>query len=316
MIGAGGLGCPVLQYLVAAGVGEIGIVDDDVVDETNLHRQILFYHEDIGLKKAEVAAQKLRKLNPFIAIQSFVERLNSENAERIFRNYELVIDGSDNFATRYLVNDTCVALGKTLVFGSILKFEGQVSVFNYRNGTQYRDVFPDTPPEDEVPNCAEIGVIGVLPGIIGTFMANEAIKVLTGIGVVLSGKILTFNALETSLRVFHLTGAAPQIPVPSSQPASGKMSAITFDELSAKQQERPDAFFLIDVREEYEFEDFNIGGTNIPLYELQDRFSEIPSDRILVFCCQSSERSKSAIRLIGSLYQGTVLYLEGGVFAG
>ncbi|HEU0228924.1 MAG TPA: HesA/MoeB/ThiF family protein, partial [Arachidicoccus soli] len=156
MVGAGGLGCPVLQYLVAAGVGEIGIIDDDVVDETNLHRQVLFYHEDIGLKKAEVAAQKLRKLNPFITIESFAERLSAENANEMFMNYDLIIDGSDNFQTRYLVNDTCVALGKALVFGSIFKFEGQVSVFNYKNGAQYRDIFPEPPPKDEVPNCAEI----------------------------------------------------------------------------------------------------------------------------------------------------------------
>jgi adenylyltransferase/sulfurtransferase len=315
MVGAGGLGCPVLQYLVAAGVGEIGIIDDDVVDETNLHRQVLFYHEDIGLKKAEVAAQKLRKLNPFITIESFAERLSAENANEMFMNYDLIIDGSDNFRTRYLVNDTCVALGKALVFGSIFKFEGQVSVFNYKNGAQYIDIFPEPPPKDEVPNCAEIGVIGVIPGIIGTLMANEAIKMITGIGEVLSGKLLTFNSLDTSSQVFQFQATVSQPSSFSDKVVSAEMKSITINDLLLQQQDKPDIFFLIDVREEYEFEDFNIGGINIPFYELKDRLKEIPLNKVLVFCCQSSHRSKSAIKLVEPFYQGTILYLEGGVFA-
>ncbi len=314
MIGAGGLGCPVLQYLVAAGVGEIGIIDDDVVDETNLHRQILYGQEDIGLKKADVATRKLRKLNPFVNIQSFTERLNAENASSLFLNYDLIIDGSDNFPTRYLVNDTCVALNKTLVFGSIFKFEGQVSVFNYQNGAQYRDIFPEAPPENEVPNCAEIGVIGVLPGIVGTLMANEAIKVITGIGEVLSGKLLTFSALDASVQIFQFKSSTPEVPKPELKPPNEE-KAIGIADLMLQLKQEPPTICLVDVREEYEFEDFNIGGINIPLYELQERLAEIPKNRTLVFCCQTSQRSKLAIKLIEPNYEGTILYLKDGVLA-
>ncbi len=316
MIGAGGLGCPILQYLVAAGVGEIGIIDDDVVDGTNLHRQILYNHEDIGLKKADLAAQKLRKLNPFIAVQSFTKRLTAENATSIFLDYDLIIDGSDNFPTRYLVNDTCVALKKTLVFGSIFKFEGQVSVFNYQNGPQYRDIFPESPPKDEVPNCAEIGVIGVLPGIIGTLMANEAIKVITGIGEVLSGKLLTFNALDASVQAFQFKGSAPQIQnFTHEKTLSTEEKAIGIADLVHQLNENNTTICLIDVREEYEYQDFNIGGINIPLYELLERKNEIPLNKTLVFCCQSSQRSKLAVKLIKPHYKGEISYLKDGVLA-
>lgn len=313
MIGAGGLGCPVLQYLAAAGVGEIGIIDDDVVEETNLHRQVLFYHEDIGLKKAEVIEQKLKKLNPFITIKSFVERLNIENAPSIFMNYDLIIDGSDNFATRYLANDTCIDLNKTLVFGSVFKFEGQVSVFNYQNGPQYRDIFPEAPLKDQVPSCGEVGVIGVLPGIIGTFMANEAIKVITGIGEVLSGKLLTFNALDASFGVFDFE-VNPQVKI---NPTISSLDDqfLTMKDLNHRLKENPENICLIDVREEYEFEDFNIGGLNIPLYELIDRLSEIPKERALVFCCTSSQRSKLAIELIKPYNIPNVFYLKDGVLS-
>lgn len=315
MIGAGGLGCPVLQYLAAAGVGEIGIIDDDLVDESNLHRQILYNHEDIGLKKAIVAAQKLQKLNPFIKIEAFTERLNAENAPSIFVNYDLIVDGSDNFSTRYLVNDTCVGLNKTLVFGSIFKFEGQISVFNYQGGPQYRDIFTEAPPENEVPNCAEIGVLGVLPGMVGILMANEAIKVITGIGTILSGKLLIINTLDYQIQLFEFK-AAKQVNKPD------KKTTITTDkqgiDVSTLQnylRENPNDYFLIDVRENYEFEDFNIGGVNIPIYELLERLTEIPENRVLVFCCQSSQRSKMAIEIIKPYYKGNMLYLINGVLA-
>ncbi|MFC5283859.1 molybdopterin-synthase adenylyltransferase MoeB [Pedobacter alpinus] len=318
MIGAGGLGCPVLQYLAAAGVGEIGIIDDDVVDETNLHRQILYFHEDIGLKKAEAAAQKLKKLNPFIKIETFTERLNADNSSSIFANYDLIIDGSDNFPTRYLVNDTCVELNKTLVFGSIFKFEGQVSVFNYKYGAQYRDIFPEAPQKHEVPNCAEIGVIGVLPGIIGTLMANEAIKVITGIGKVLSGKLLTFNALDGNMQVFGFKPSYKNFVKSNNESiseADSEETPINIADLIHQLNQEPSNICLIDVREEYEYQDFNIGGINIPLYELKERLAEIPLGKILVFCCQSSQRSKLAAKLVKPLYEGSILYLKDGVLA-
>lgn len=195
VVGAGGLGCPVLQYLAAAGIGHIAVADHDVVEESNLHRQILFNMEDLGRNKAEVAAEKLLALNPFIEVNPINRKIAGDNAAEVIGAYDFVIDGSDNFATRYLVNDTCVSLGKTLVYGSIFQFEGQVSVLNHEQGPDYRTLFPEPPPADEVPNCAENGVIGPLPGIIGSLMAGEAMKLICGFGEVLSGKLLLFNAL-------------------------------------------------------------------------------------------------------------------------
>jgi adenylyltransferase/sulfurtransferase len=311
MIGAGGLGCPALQYLAAAGVGEIGIADDDIVDISNLHRQILYSTADIGKRKARIAGEKLSQLNPHVRITAFNERFTIDNAARLCRNYDLVIDGSDNFETRYLVNDTCVALNKVLVFGSIFKFEGHISVFNYRNGPNYRDVFPEAPPGDEVPSCAEIGVLGVLPGIIGAYMANEAIKIICGIGETLSGKLMTVNALNNTTSIFkvgkqqkkaRLTNNIAQQPVNPLE--------ISMEELNKWLTESSDEICLIDVRETYEFEDYNIGGVNIPLYELEEHVALLPVDKKLVFYCQTGQRSKMAIQLIKPLYRGEMYSLK------
>jgi adenylyltransferase/sulfurtransferase len=316
MIGAGGLGCPVLQYLAVAGVGEIGIIDDDVVDVTNLHRQILYSIADIGKPKAYVAKKKLGMLNPHTTMTAYVERFTAGNAENFCKDYDLVIDGSDNFETRYLVNDTCVALNKALVFGSIFKFEGHVSVFNYQNGHDYRDVFPEPPPADEVPNCAETGVLGVLPGIIGTYMANEAIKIICGFGETLSGKLLTINALDNTTNVFKVS---KQLNAPKPQeiivaaPAKTIDLEISMDELNSWLSESSDELYLVDVRESYEFEDYNIGGINIPLYELKDNIPSLPENKKLVFCCQTGQRSKMAIQLLKPFYKGEMYSLKNGV---
>jgi len=310
MIGAGGLGCPVLQYLVAAGVGEIGIVDDDIVDISNLHRQILYGVNDVGGLKAVLAKEKLELLNPNVFITAYPVRFTSANAEAICGVYDLVIDGSDNFATRYLVNDTCVTLNKPLVFGSIFKFEGHISAFNFQNGPDYRDVFPEAPPADEVPNCAEIGVLGVLPGIIGTYMANEAIKIICGIGETLSGKLMTINALNNTISFFKVGKPKQSIVKPTVKTIDQE---ITMDELNTWLLEYPDEICLIDVRETYEFEDYNIGRINIPLYELQDRIEELPSDKKLIFCCQTGQRSKMAIQLLKPLYKGEMYNLKNGL---
>jgi len=297
MIGAGGLGCPVLQYLVAAGVGHVGIVDDDTVDISNLHRQILYSITDIGKPKAETAKQKLELLNPFVELTAYNERLSADNAERLINKYDLVIDGSDNFTTRYLVNDTCVALNKPLVFGSIFKFEGQVSVFNYQEGPNYRDLFPEPPPENEVPNCDEIGVIGVLPGIIGTYMANETIKIICGIGETLSGKLFNMNALDNSMSVYQIARQKQTIATSvTANQASAHDREISMETLTNWLAENPDEIYLIDVRETYEFDDYNIGGVNIPLYELRESASIIPADKKLVFICQTGQRSKIALQ--------------------
>jgi molybdopterin/thiamine biosynthesis adenylyltransferase/rhodanese-related sulfurtransferase len=316
MIGAGGLGCPVLQYLAVAGVGEIGIIDDDVVDVSNLHRQILYLIADIGKPKAHIAKEKLGMLNPHTTVTAYVKRFTAGNAEILCKGYDLVIDGSDNFETRYLVNDTCVATGKVFVFGSIFKFEGHVSVFNYQNGPDYRDVFPEPPPADEVPNCAETGVLGVLPGIIGAYMANEAIKIICGIGETLSGKLLTINALDNTTNIFKVS---KQLNAPKPQeiivaaPAKTIDLEISMDELNSWLSESPDELYLVDVRESYEFEDYNIGGINIPLYELKDNIPSLPENKKLVFCCQTGQRSKMAIQLLKPFYKGEMYSLKNGI---
>ncbi|HXI00040.1 MAG TPA: HesA/MoeB/ThiF family protein [Sphingobacteriaceae bacterium] len=317
MIGAGGLGCPVLQYLVAAGVGTIGIVDDDVVDVSNLHRQILYSVANVGSPKAVTAKHKLELLNPFVAITSYQERLTSYNGPRLVEMYDLIIDGSDNFPTRYLVNDTCMALNKPLIFGSIFKFEGQVSVFNYQEGPNYRDVFPEPPPADEMPNCAEIGVIGVLPGIIGLYMANEAIKVICNIGETLSGKLMTVDALDNSVTIFKINKTLNDKPdtvkvnLRTDKPALNL--EINADELTNWLEQNPENVYIIDVRENYEFEEYNIGGINIPLYELMEQIDTIPIDKKLVFCCQTGQRSKMAIQLLTSIYRGEMYSLKNGI---
>lgn len=325
MIGAGGLGCPVLQYLAAAGVGSIGIVDDDVVDISNLHRQILYTAEDAGQPKALIAQRKLAQLNPFAELTAYNERITAANAQQLIAPFDVVMDGSDNFKTRYLVNDVCRALNKPLVFGSIFKFEGQVSVFNHRGGPNYRDIFPEAPPEKEVPNCAETGVIGVLPGMVGSYMANEAIKLICGIGEILRGQLLTINALDNSVRIFRF-GKIPgssylqrnqDIIQPDKAPEKKSSTPMEVDLLTLNtwRRDEPGAICLIDVREAYEFEDFNIGGINIPLAELAERLSELPADKTkIVFCCQSGQRSKQAAFLTGPLLPAQVFSLESGIY--
>ena len=218
VVGAGGLGAPLLQYLTAAGVSTLGIVDFDVVEESNLQRQVLFSGDDIGKPKAQAALEKLEKLNRHIKLRAYQTRLDSQNALDIIKDYDIVADGTDNFATRYLINDACVILGKVNVYGSVYRFEGQVSVFNHPtqegdNGPNYRDLFPSPPPPDLVPNCAEGGVIGVLPGIIGSLQASEVIKVITGIGEPLSGKLFLFDALRFETKTVKIRKNESQKPI-------------------------------------------------------------------------------------------------------
>jgi molybdopterin/thiamine biosynthesis adenylyltransferase/rhodanese-related sulfurtransferase len=320
MIGAGGLGCPALQYLVAAGVGTIGIVDNDVIDQSNLHRQILYAASDVGKVKAETAKLKLAALNPYVQIIAYPERLTSINAAALIDQYDLVIDGSDNFLTRYLTNDTCVTLNKPLVFGSILKFEGQVSVFNYLNGPNYRDIFPESPEMTEVPNCAEVGVIGILPGIIGLYMANEAIKICCEFGETLSGKLMTYNALNNQMDIFSIS--KPFNPSSHKEDVIDSVSKVadlenkgelTLDQLMIWLEQIPDQICLVDVRETYEYEDYNIGGLNIPLYELNDRLNELPRDKKLVIYCQTGHRSKIAVNLLRPIFKGEIFYAKNGL---
>lgn len=295
VVGAGGLGCPVLLYLVAAGIGQVGIVDHDIVDETNLHRQILFNRNDLGKLKAELAVQKLKLLNPDVRLKAYPFQLIAANASEIISGYDLVIDGSDNFATRYLVNDTCVALNKPLVFGSIFQFEGQVSVFNYKNGPNYRSLYPEPPAAEDTQNCAEAGVIGTLPGTIGTIMANETIKVLTGIGKTLSGQLLIFNMLDNNIQVLQFSQTNQE-----GKPAlSQKNSAVEINLEQLKTWSSSNIpFQLVDIRESYEFEESNIGGINIPLYELSAHLEQLANQPRIVFCCNSGLRSRIALNLL------------------
>jgi sulfur-carrier protein adenylyltransferase/sulfurtransferase len=314
VIGAGGLGCPVLQYLAAAGVGEIGVMDHDTVALSNLHRQLLYSTNDIGGLKAVIAKEKLELLNPHSLITAYPVRFTPVNAEAICGIYDLVIDGSDNFETRYLVNDTCVALNKPLVFGSIFKFEGHTSLFNYREGPNYRDVFPEAPPAGEVPNCAEAGVSGVLPGIIGSYMANEAIKIICGIGETLSGKFMTVNALDNTTSIFKVAAQkaekTPEAKIAA--PVKTFSHELTMDDWNNWLAAFPDQIQLIDVREFYEFEASNIGGINIPLYELKERIAELSQSKKLIICCRTGQRSKIAIQLLRPLFKGEMYSLKTG----
>ena len=300
VIGAGGLGCPVLQYLTAAGVGIIGIVDFDRVDESNLQRQVLYSTEDIGKYKADIAKEKLSKQNPYINLTSHVIHLTSVNAIDIISQYDIVVDGSDNFATRYLVNDACVILNKVLVFGSIFKFDGQVSVFNYKGGTTYRCLYPDPPAAGEVPNCAETGVIGVLPGIVGTLMANEVIKLITNVGEVLSGKLLTVDALTMQFNTFTITANPANKNIKKLIDYDifcGTIQEISAAELKEKIKRKED-FQLVDVREQSEYEIKNIGGILIPLKELGNSLTKLNKEKEIIVHCASGARSKKALAIL------------------
>jgi len=302
-IGAGGLGCPALQYLAAVGIGTIGIIDFDCVDASNLHRQILFNDDDIGRNKAEVAAEKLQKMNPDLAVKAFPIKFDHTSSE-IVSDYDLLIDGSDNFDTRYLVNDVCVSNNKPWVFGSIFKFEGQVAVFNVDNGPNYRSVYPEVPEENSVPNCAQIGVIGVLPGIIGLLMANEAIKLISGIGESLSGKLLVFDSLENNMNIYQLQKKQDNTNI---SPSKNNMNNLSL-EIELSSLEQLGTYILVDIREEWEFEDFNKGGINIPLNSLPENLNTLANEKVIVCCCSYGGKSKIAVKLIQDKFPEKEVY--------
>lgn len=323
VIGAGGLSCPVLQYLVAAGVGTIGIVDGDDVDVSNLHRQILFDETDVGQPKAEVAAEKLKRQNPHVKFDVHKAYLVRDNALKIFESYDLIIDGSDNFGTRYLVNDACVISGKPFIYGAIYTFDGQVSVFNYKDGPTYRCMFPEAPPADEVPNCADIGVLGILPGMIGTMQATEAIKVITGIGQPLSGKMLLYNALAMEFTTIKLppvpsnkniTALADEydIACAASPPVEDTITPAALHERLQKGED----IFLVDVREPFEHEICHLTDNLFPLHSIEKYAPLIPSDKPVVVYCHHGMRSAGAIAQLKKYHGFTnLINLEGGIHA-
>ena len=329
VVGSGGLGSPLLLYLTAAGVGTIGIIDHDVVDDTNLQRQVLFTINDIGKSKAETAKTRLQQLNPHVNFKVYIKAFTSGNALEIVKEYDVVADGTDNFPTRYLVNDACVLSGKVNVYASIFRFEGQVSVFNYlfgnnERGPNYRDLFPTPPPPGMVPSCAEGGVLGVLPGIIGSMQASEVIKVITGVGEPLAGRLFLFDAASFMTRVLKIkkndnTSITELIDYDQFcgifPKKENQIKEITVQELKQLQDNKED-FQLIDVRESYEYDIANLKGELIPLTTILDNIDEISKDKKVIIHCKSGARSASAIELLKDAFPFDNLYnLKGGILA-
>lgn len=327
VIGAGGLGCPVLQYLTAAGVGTIGIIDFDTVDETNLQRQILFTTADIGLSKAISAGKRLEQLNPFVNFNIYPEKLTTKNALDLFNQYDIIVDGTDNFSTRYLVNDACVITGKPLVYGAIYKFEGQVTVFNLEGGPSYRCLFPEPPAAGSVPNCSDIGVIGVLPGLIGTKQANEAIKLILNIGEPLSGKLCIYDALQASQLVLNVERNEEEI----NKVLRNKNEFEDYDydyfcgiknvdleeEISAeelKQLIEQESIQIIDVREDWEQPQIAIlNAVNMPLPTIPENINKIDKNKKTVIFCQHGIRSLHAIDYLKQQGYNNLMNLTGGI---
>jgi adenylyltransferase/sulfurtransferase len=326
VIGTGGLGAPLLQYLTAAGVGTIGVVDFDVVDLSNLQRQVLFTVDDVGKPKVDAVVARLSCLNPNVNFEIHNVILSSENALDIIGQYDVVADGTDNFPTRYLVNDACVLLDKPLVYGSIFRFDGQVSVFNYKNGPDYRDLFPTPPPPGLVPNCAEGGVIGVLPGIIGSLQANEAIKILAEIGETLSGRLFIIDTLTFESRILKIRKQENASPIAelidydefcgiqTETHKNTMVKEITVQELNEMRSSGED-HQLIDVREPNEYAFCNIGGELIPVGQIVDRADEISKDKKVVMQCRSGMRSANAIVALQDHGFDNLYNLKGGILA-
>jgi molybdopterin/thiamine biosynthesis adenylyltransferase/rhodanese-related sulfurtransferase len=320
VIGCGGLGSPVLLYLVAAGVGKVGIVDNDVVDVSNLQRQILFVENEVGKSKVMTASNKLKELNQNVIIENYPSRITSFNAMEIVEKYDLVVDCSDNFQTRYLVNDVCEILNRPFVYGAIHQFEGQVSVFNYNGGCTYRDLFSSPPPEEMAPNCATSGVLGMMAGIVGSLQATEAVKVLTGIGEVLSGKLLLIEALTMNFRKIKIVRNPDRSTITELIDYEAfcgqnnfKLESISLANFKALAEHEVQ---LIDVREKVEYEVRNLGGELMPLAEIEKFVPQIRKDKTVVIYCQSGVRSRQAIELLQTKYGlDNLLNLEGGINA-
>ena len=322
VIGAGGLGCPVLQYLTAAGIGTLGIIDFDVVELSNLQRQILFGTSSIGVNKALAAKNRLEDLNPTIQINAYPEKLTAKNVLTLFNRYDVIVDGSDNFATRYLVNDASIIVNKPVVFGAIYKFEGQVSVFNYLDGPSYRCLVPKPPKEGSVANCSEVGVLGVLPGIIGSMQANEVIKIILGFDHVLTGKLLCYNSKTADITTIKVKKSEKtfedihsrkghlkdQYPEPSCE--------FKVEEISAEEALNKEDVQFIDIREPDEYPQFDIPPSlQIPLGTLEQNLNRLPAEKEYIIYCQSGVRSKLAVQLLKEFNIQNCYSLQGGALA-
>jgi len=340
IIGAGGLGCPIALYLTAAGIGRLGLVDFDVVDRTNLQRQILYGESVVGVPKVEAAAERLKDLNPDVEIETYPERLTSENALQIMSDYDIVIDGTDNFPTRYLTNDAAVILGKPYIYGSIFRFEGQVSVFlsrpfnGFERGPCYRCLFPSPPPPGAVPSCAEGGVLGVLPGIVGALQAAEAIKLIVGIGEPLIGKLMLIDTLRMEFKTVRIR-RNPNCPVCGDNPTirelidyeefcglrRGELPEsdeifVTPQELKSK-LDAGEPLLLLDVREpeELEISEFPHPYKHIPLDDLPERVHELDLTSDIVIFCRNDQRSRLAAQMLQRMGFSRVKVLKGGINA-
>lgn len=304
VVGAGGLGCPVLQYLAAAGVGTLGVIDFDKVELSNLQRQVLFGTSSLGKNKALAAKERLVDLNNDIKINAYPEALTYHNALELFEQYDIIVDGSDNFETRYLVNDACIIKNKPLVFGAIYKFEGQISVFNYQNGPSYRCLFPNPPKKDAVPNCSEIGVLGVLSGIIGSMQANETLKIILGIGNVLSGKLLCYNALSNKTSTLKINRNDTVINGVLNGQSTFKERALnincaTEELISIYQVINKENIQFIDVRETHEQPKVDeLPVQSMPLSSLQNNLGQLKNKTVKYFFCQSGIRSRKAVNFL------------------
>ena len=338
LVGTGGLGAPLGLYLAAAGIGRIGLVDFDVVDFSNLQRQVIHFTQDVGRNKIDSAAEKMTALNPNVEIVKHEVALSSENAMEILKDYDLVVDGTDNFPTRYLVNDACVLLGKPNVYGSIFRFEGQATVFAYEGGPCYRCLYPEPPPPGLVPSCAEGGVLGILPGTIGLIQATEAVKLILGIGEPLVGRLLLFDALGmrfrelklrknpdcpicgdhrtiTKLIDYHQFCGVPQQAETPRQEAKVTESEIEVTEVKEK-LDRGDDFVLIDVREPHEYQICNIPAAKlIPLGEVGKRLGELDPEADIVIHCKSGMRSARACGILKAAGFKHVRNMKGGILA-
>jgi adenylyltransferase/sulfurtransferase len=330
LVGAGGLGAPLGLYLAAAGIGRIGLVDFDVVDHTNLHRQIIHGTKDVGRRKLDSAADRMRDINPNVKLDLHEVALTSENALDILRDYDIIVDGTDNFPTRYLVNDACVLLGKPNVYGSIFRFEGQATVFAYPGGPCYRCSYPEPPPPGLVPSCAEGGVLGILPGMIGVIQATETVKLIMGIGESLVGRLVRYDALEMRFREYKVR-RDPECPVCGDHPTIRKLidyqqfcgipQQVTtrgeLDVTEVKQKiDRGDDFLLIDVREPHEYQIACIPTAKlIPLGEVAKRLNEIDPDAEIVVHCKSGGRSARAVEILRQNGYKNVANMRGGILA-
>jgi molybdopterin/thiamine biosynthesis adenylyltransferase/rhodanese-related sulfurtransferase len=334
LIGTGGLGAPLGLYLAAAGVGHLGLVDFDVVDFTNLQRQVTFGTADVGRPKTEAARERLGNMNPSIEIQAFDAKLTSENALELFKDFDIIVDGTDNFPTRYLVNDACVLLGKQNVYGSIFRFEGQVTVFGAPGGPCYRCLYPEPPPPGLVPSCAEGGVLGVLPGIVGSIQAMETIKLILARGDSLIGRLLLFDALGMKFRELKLR-KNPECPICGDKRTIRQL--IDYDEFCGIRGEEPQApgvqipeiaprelkarldrgddLFILDVREPHEYQICNLKGHLLPLGELPRRVHELDSSRDIVAHCRSGKRSAEAVDFLRKAGFRKIWNLKGGILA-